>query len=57
MNEKPYLITLRNDSLDVSLPDSDGDICIESTCQYGSNDNIRIYLSKDDVLKLLERFN
>jgi len=55
MNEKPYLITLRNDSLEVSLPDSDGDICIENRNLF--SDNERIYLSKEDVLKLLERFN
>lgn len=55
MNEKPYLITLRSDSLEVSLPDKDGDICIEKRNLF--SDNERIYLSKDDVLKLLERFD
>ena len=51
MEEKPYLVYIRNGMYDASLPDCDGEICIEN-----EDSSVRIYLSKEDVLKLLERF-
>ena len=51
MNEKPYTITLRDETT-VDLPDRDGDIRLEFIDERTS-----LYLSKEEVLKLLERFN
>ena len=51
LDEKPYSVRLR-DICDVSLPDLDNEICIEF-----NEETTRIYLSKEDVLKLLERFD
>ena len=50
MTEKPYMIKVA--TYDVFLPDADGDISIEF-----NTEKERIYLSKEDVLKLLERFD
>jgi hypothetical protein len=52
MEEKEYIIYICGGDYDVTLPDRDGEICIEDKC--GEN---RVYLSKADVLRLLDRFN
>lgn len=50
MNDKSSIIYL-NDNISVSLPNNTGDIYLEFEDASG------FYLSKEDVLKLLERFN
>ena len=53
MNEKPYIIhTSRNYT--VSLPDVDKEVEVE-TSNY--KEDVRMYFTKEDVLKLLERFD
>jgi len=52
MKEKPWYTTVRHGKYDVSLPDKENEICIEF-----NEETTRIYLSKEDVLKLLERFD
>lgn len=50
-DEKPYSVRLR-DICDVSLPDLDNEIRINF-----DDERSYIYLSKEDVYRLLERFD
>ena len=54
-NEKSYNVVLKR-GYDVSLPDKDGDIEIEFNDRHNLGTE-RIYLSKQDVLTLLARFD
>jgi hypothetical protein len=51
MKDKSYIIRLDGNTT-VALPDKDGHIYLEF-----EEDMIGFYLSKEDVLKLLERFD
>ena len=52
MKEKPYIITITSGDFIVGLPNQDNEVEIE-----WDGDRERIYLSKDDVEKILERFD
>ena len=50
MQDKPYIIKTSN-NYEVSLPDKDGDICVEFDCEKE-----RAYFTKADLEFMLKRF-
>ena len=54
MKDKPYIVKTSR-GFEVSLPDADKEICVER--ESTRDGNCYVYLTKEDVLLLLERFD